>query len=191
MRFFVAVLVLALAASAAAQSRRTPALELGRQRVREGRLEEAFDLLREASREAEDARVWRELAEVADRLRLDAVALEAYETYLLRAPESAPDRPEIAGRVRVLRELIAGGRYVLEGEERPELARDPRVARSNILVDWYGRPLVLRRSTGLISLADWDGSLRRSGPERVPDLVPFPDSTGERNLGRRLARPRR
>jgi hypothetical protein len=170
-----------------ASAQRGP-LETGRQRVREGRYEEAFEYLRAAAAQNEEPAVLLELAEVADRLRLDAIALEAYERYLIRARPDAANRAEIEGRVRVLRELAAGGRYVLEGP-RTRLTREER-ATNNVLVDWYGRPLVLRRSSGVIALADWDGALQ-NGPARVPDLVPFPGASAERNLGRRLARPRR
>ena len=75
-----------------------------------------------------------------------------------------------------------------DGCHRIGLAAERTSAR-DVLVDWYGRPLVLRRSSGLVTLADWDGSIRRHAPAgpRVPDLVPFPSA--ERDLGRRLADP--
>jgi hypothetical protein len=179
--------MLVLSASVASAQRIAPtAREAARILVQAGRLERAFDTLRAVAPESRDPEVWRDLAEVADQLRLDAVALEAYETYLARRAD-APDRAEIEGRVRVLRELAAGGRYVVEGNSS-RLTRDARVAH-NVLVDWYGQPLVLRRSTGTITLADWDGSLRRPGA-RTPELVPYPAAVEERNLGRRLSTPR-
>ncbi len=150
-----------------------------RERTREGHLEEAFALVRSAAELTDDARVWLEVAEAADRLRLDEVALRAYETYLERRAD-APDREEIEARTRVLREVLAGHRYALESEP----ARGPA---AEVLVDWNGEPVVVERSGTPRALADWDGTLRALPGSRPPDLLPFP--TDNRGLGRRLSAP--
>jgi hypothetical protein len=146
----------------------------------DGRLEAAFELLRTATQQTADPVVWLEVAEVADRLRLDQIALQAYEAYLERRPD-APDRGEIRGRVRVLREIVSGNRFVLEGDTPYITQRSSRV-----LVDWYGRPLVLRR-TGIIMLHDFFDDAAPA-PRRMPDLLPFP-SPGRRSLARELSVP--
>lgn len=67
-----------------------------------GRFEDALHLFEQASLRTNEARVWLELGDAADRLRRDDVALRAYPTYLDRFPQ-APDRTEIEARVQVLR----------------------------------------------------------------------------------------
>lgn len=153
-----------------------------RRAVSEGRLEEAFSALRIAAEQTREPAVWLELAEVADRLRLDAVARDAYERYLAAFP-NAPARAELAGRVRVLRRQLANGGQGSAGEDEtlggPQLAAldagtravlerarahepsEPRCGVS-VLIDWQGRPLRLRRSSEPFLLARWDGRLHRS-----------------------------
>lgn len=184
LRASVLIALLSTATSARAQApaldeaRATALRESARQHAREGQLEEAFGLVRAAAELTADATVWLEIAEAADRLRLDEVALEAYETYLARRAD-APDRREIEGRARILREVLAGHRYALEPA--------PEAERTEALVDWNGRPVVVRRASVLLPLADWDGTLRRRPRPPTPDLLPFP--VVEDGLGRRLADP--
>lgn len=133
-----------------------------------GRIEDAFGALREAAELTRDPTVWLEVGETADRLRIDDVALAAYERYLEERAD-APDRAEIEGRVRVLRRIAAGHRYAVAPTRRG-------------LVDWEGRPVPLRRPGGLVTLAEWD-----EATPRAPELLPFPGRpTG---LGRRLSPP--
>ena len=184
--------MLALASNAAAQRRapRTeadPALEEGARAVAEGRLPDAFAAYHRATTRAPaDPRAWRALAEVAERLRVDDVALHAYRRYLELAPR-ADDHAEIAGRVHAIEQLARGARFVPEGDgesTRVVLVEAPPGSR-HVLVDWQGRPLRVRRTSELLSLADWDGSLRSEIPN---ELMPFP-TDDERGLGRRLGAP--
>lgn len=172
-------LLLAQPSSAAAQEpadepRATELREAGRAALREGHIEQAFTTFREAAALTRDPTVWLEVADAADRLRVDAVALAAYERYLEERAD-APDRAEIEGRVRVLRDVASGRRYAVAPTGRA-------------LVDWNGRPVLTRRPSQLVSLAEWDGSLGAPAPPRGPDLVPFPTPAGP-GLGRRLSAP--
>lgn len=171
-RGLVLAALIGLPHAAAAQddeARATALREAGRAALRAGQIEEAFASFREAAALTRDATVWLEVGDAADRLRVDDVALSAYERYLeLRA--DAPDRAEIEGRVRVLRELASGRRYTA-----------PAAGRA--LVDWNGRPVVMRRPAQLVSLAEWDGALE----QRERDAAPRP--AAEPGLGRRLSPP--
>lgn len=157
-----------------AEARASALRAAARRHADAGRLEEAFAAVHEASLLTGDPIVFLELGELADRLRLDEVALSAYETYLARRTD-APDRAAIVGRVRVLRLLLAGHRFV-----RP---RAPAVGVA--LVDWSGRPAASSRD--LIPLAEWDGTLRVRRPSPAPDLLPA--SVLDPGLGRRLSPP--
>ncbi|MBX3272966.1 MAG: hypothetical protein KF729_22075 [Sandaracinaceae bacterium] len=152
-----------------------------------GRIEDAYGLMRGAAERSRAASDWRELAEIADRLRLDELALSAYETYLARAPDAA-DRAEIEGRVRVLRRIVQGGRYAAppDGSTVPELIDlegrpVERAAPRNFLVDWDGRPRTARAS-GLLTLVEWDGA----APAPALDAAHVAREGG---LGRALATP--
>lgn len=204
---FAASLVMTslLPIGAQAQARDEPRAEALRERAREatraGHLEEAFGHVRVAAELTADVTVWLEVAEVAERLRMDELVVEALERYLARRPD-APDRAEVEGRLRVLSALARGGRYQPEEDGRAvRLVVDweggavvtrrrpaPSGRPVNMLVDWQGRPLVVRRTSELLSLAEWDGRVipRATAAER--ELFPFPaDAAG---LGRRLAAPR-
>ena len=155
----------------------------------EGRIEAAYPLMRDAATRSDTANDWRELAEIADRLRLDQAALEAYEAYLERAPQ-APDRPAIEGRVRVLRHILGGGGYALdaEGATVSEIVdwggrRHTRGGATDVLVDWQGRPQA--RRSELLTLAEWDGNMRPPEPPVGTTFTP----RGTTGLGRALAAP--
>lgn len=193
-----ALLVAAAAAPAAAQPRAPEAgvdvaadddaatlRARGREAVAEGRYEDAFVYFRAATARLDDggggAGAWLELAEVAERLRLDAIALEAYERYLADASEDAEGRAMIEGRLRVLRRLAEGATYVpredgravnllVDWEGRPLSSAGRPVRR---LVDWQGRPVLVRRGGQLLSFSGWDGD----------------PPAAEGGLGRRLDRP--
>lgn len=163
----------------------------GREAVREGQLAEAYALLREAAGRSDDPAAWRDVAEVAERLRLDAAAIDAYRRYLEAANDRAGDRAEIEGRLRVLQHHVDGGRYatvedgrlvaVIEPAEGDDDARPGR----DILVDWEGRPQ-RRPSSPLLALADWEGSIEPPSPRTSGDLTPRGAGVG---LGRALDAP--
>lgn len=159
---------------ASAEARSSELRAAARRHAEAGRLEEAFANIDEASRLTADATVFLELGELADRLRLDEIALSAYETYLARRTD-APDRAAIAGRVRVLRLLLRGHRF----------ARAAAPARGVALVDWSGQPNA--RSRDLIPLAEWDGTLRARPRPPAPDLLPA--TVLDPGLGQRLSPP--
>jgi len=195
-----AVLLPAIASAQERDEARAQALrERAEAAVSEGRLEEAFGHVRVAAELTEDPTVWLEVAEIADRLRMDALTVEALERYLAARPDAA-DRAEVEGRLRVLRAVEGGARFVPEEDGRavrlvvdwdgePIVTHTPRRGRGqpvNVLVDWQGRPLVVRRSSELLSLAEWDGHIRGRPRIASPELFPFPDVSG---LGRRLSSP--
>lgn len=140
--------------------------EAARRDAEAGRIEEAFIASREAAELTRDPVAFRELGELADRLRLDTIALAAYEAYLARRAD-APDRAAIEGRVRVLRLLRDGHRF------------SARPLGGDALVDWDGRPVLVRRRADLVPLAEWDGTLP-AGAARA---------SVEPGLGRRLSPP--
>lgn len=171
-----------------------------REAVAAGRLEEAFGHVRVAAELSGDPTVWLEVATVAERLRMDALVVEALHQYLERRPD-APDRAEVEGRLRVLDALARGGRYQPEEDGRTvrlvvewdggAVVTRRRPAASgrplNVLVDWQGRPLVVRRSSELLSLAEWDGRVRTRASLAGRELFPFPAEAA--GLGRRLDAP--
>jgi Flp pilus assembly protein TadD len=112
-----ALLVLA-ASSAHAQNNPDSLRAWARAEIAQGHFESALNLFRAASRHATDPRVWLEVGDAADRLRRDDIALEAYERYLVVAPD-ATDRAEIHARVAVLRSVLAGRPARAEEPDRP------------------------------------------------------------------------
>jgi hypothetical protein len=179
MAFFAAIALAPSFASAQTRREEARAAEMrrtAREHVESGRFEQAFPLLRAASALSADATVWLELGTLAERMRIDDVAIEAYQTYLARRTD-APDRAEIEGRVRLLRELAAGARYVLDERSEPVLAE----GEGSVLVDWSGRPHRMARVRELITLAEWDGTLTTRSETRERSTVP--------GLGRRLSPP--
>ena len=182
----------AWAQGAGAEARATQLRHDGMEAVALGELERAFRLVHEASGQTQDATVWLELAEIAERLRLDSVCLQAYETYLQRAPTDAANRPEIEGRVRILRHLEGGGGFVIAQDGRTVVAvvdarraaaRSERAQRTQgVIVDWQGRPHV-RTTPSSAPLARWDGQ----APETIAGDRLF--SRPSRSLARMLAAP--
>jgi len=189
----IAALCLATASPASAQSRSAGAESLraqGREAVQQGQLAEAYALLREAAAQADDPTAWRELAEVAERLRLDAAAIDAYRRYLAGAGDAVEDRAEIEGRLRVLQHHLDGGRYAAVEDGRlvaviEPAGRDDAETGQDILVDWEGRPQ-RRAPTPLLALADWEGSIEPPAPPTASELTPRGDGVG---LGRALDAP--
>jgi tetratricopeptide (TPR) repeat protein len=201
----VLLIVTALLASApaSAQTNEGQARTLrraGQRATAEGRIEEAFALFRAAAEQSRDPDVWLDLGTSADRLRMDAVAVEAYQTFLERSPNAA-NRAEIEGRLRVLRHHIGGGRYLLgsdghtiialadfEGRSRGAAPAPATARQASVLVDWQGNPQVRRTTPELLSLAEWDESPQpqdRPGSSDRGERVP-PPALG---MGRALAAP--
>jgi hypothetical protein len=158
-----------------------------------GNLELAFEASRRAASLTADPTAWRDLAEIADHLRMNEVALEAYGRYLAARPQ-ATDAREIAGRVRVLGLVRAGVRFVASDggvavDQPPEAPERPSLAQRDVLVDWQGRPVSRRPSSELLSLAEWDGPRAERAYPMPRELMPFPTPPTELGIGRRLARP--
>lgn len=78
----------------------------GQQAYNEGRFEEALGHFERAYELTQHAEILYNIATVADRLRKDKQALDAYEAYLAQRPD-AKDREHVEGRIRVLREAEA------------------------------------------------------------------------------------
>lgn len=169
--------------------------ERGRRALAEGRIEEAFGLFRVAAERTSDPEAWLDVGDAADRLRMNSVAVEAYENFLQRSPNTA-NRTEIEGRLRVLRHHAGGGSYALgsDGHTIVSLADieaspggaapAPRPRQSTVLVDWQGNPQVRRTTPELLSLAEWDDSLHT--PDSIQDGRVSEPAPG---LGRALATP--
>lgn len=106
---YAAIAVLALPLAARAQEQTDPELAeaerqftLGVADYQEGRLEDALVRFTRAHALSHAPELLYDIATIHERLRHDADALEAYETYLSLVP-SSPDRAAIEARVRVLR----------------------------------------------------------------------------------------
>lgn len=203
MRVVALVCASVLAATTAAAQGRPSSAEVhraqGREALAEGRFADAYGHLRRAAAEGDDPAAWLEVAEAADRLRMNEHALDALARYLAARPD-APDRPVVEARIRVLRQILEGARYVAsedgdtvrlihDWEGEPSLPNPPGEGAgrggANILVDWSGRPMEGRRTREMLALADWDGVIRGEGPDE-PVAPPPPEDVG---LGRRLATP--
>lgn len=76
--------------------------ERGRAAYESGAFEEALAAFQRAYELTGDAQILYNVATVADRLRRDGVALEAYEGYLAGYP-TAPDRANVEARIRAIR----------------------------------------------------------------------------------------
>lgn len=158
-----------------------------------GQLERAFEAYRRAAPLTGDPTAWRDLAEVADHLRMNEVALEAYRRYLAARPH-ASDAAEIGGRVRVLGLIETGVRFVASDgavtvDAAPEAPTRPSPAQSDVLVDWQGRPVSRRPSSELLTLAEWDNPRVERAYPMPRELMPFPGPGPSGGIGRRLARP--
>ncbi len=83
------------------------AFERGREAYESGAFEDALTAFQRAYELTGDAQILFNVATVADRLRRDELALEAYEGYLAGYPD-APDRANVEGRIRAIRASRAG-----------------------------------------------------------------------------------
>ena len=196
-------MALARPASAQVPAAQVPAAEVRANELRaqsraalaEGQIESAYRLARAAAELSTGADAWLDVAEIAERLRLDALAIRAYQAYLGRSPRGAEGRVEIEARVRVLEHHLRGGGFALSADERTVetlVDRDGGAARApgqgNVLVDWHGRPQVRQRPRSQLALAAWDDA---TVPEHQ-SLIPSSRILGSRaqqGLGRALATP--
>jgi len=96
--------------------------QAGRAAYDDGRFEDALVHFRHAHELTGNADVLYNIAPVADRLRRDEVALEAYSEFLEARPETT-DRNHIEGRIRVLRQQIERERERQNEEARRDEAR--------------------------------------------------------------------
>jgi tetratricopeptide (TPR) repeat protein len=76
--------------------------ERGRAAYEAGAFEDALTAFQRAYELTQDAQILFNVATVADRLRRDEIALEAYEGYLAGYP-AAPDRANVEARIRAIR----------------------------------------------------------------------------------------
>jgi tetratricopeptide (TPR) repeat protein len=90
--------------------------ERGRAAYEAGAFEDSLTAFQRAYELTHDAQILFNVATVADRLRRDAIALEAYEGYLAGYP-AAPDRANVEARIRAIRAAIT--------TEAVEVASDP------------------------------------------------------------------
>jgi tetratricopeptide (TPR) repeat protein len=86
-------------------ARARTAFERGRAAYDAGRFEEALEAFREAHALTGSPDLLYNIATVADRLRRDRDALDAYERYLAQRPDT-DDRENVEARIRVLREAL-------------------------------------------------------------------------------------
>jgi len=100
--------------------------EAGRVALDDGRLESALEYFSKAYELSDRPPLLYNIATVADRLRRDAEALEAFESYLQRVPDSQ-HRAAVEARVEVLRRVLAQ-RAASEPAAPPEPASAPASA---------------------------------------------------------------
>jgi len=89
--------------------------ERGREAYEAGAFDDALTAFQRAYELTHDAQILYNVATVADRLRRDQIALEAYEGYLAGYP-AAPDRANVEARIRAIRAALP----VPDEEEVPE-----------------------------------------------------------------------
>lgn len=120
-----------------------------------GSFEEALSAFQEAYRLTNDAQILYNVATVADRLRRDVVALEAYEGYLAGYP-AAPDRTNVEARIAALRSVIAAASVSAETvpeETTPEATTEPTLEAPEepMVIDEASRGAAARqREAGLV-----------------------------------------
>jgi tetratricopeptide (TPR) repeat protein len=90
--------------------------EAGRAAFNDGRFEDALGYFRRAYELSGRADLLYNIGNTADRLRREGEALDAFEQYLREVP-SSPNRREVEGRVRVMREHLGS-------QTEPPLASD-------------------------------------------------------------------
>ena len=178
--FVLAVIGAQPASAQVDEARARELLTTGRAAVAEGRLEDAYAALREAAALTANTAALLELAEIADRLRIDDVALQAYEIWLASNP-GHESHVAITGRARVLREIVRGGRYVPSPDGR----------QVRLLVDWDGRPLITQQIApgGPRPLIDWHGRPVQLPAAQPPRLIRVRFDDQNPSLGRQLDTP--
>lgn len=96
----------------------------GRQAFDNGRFEHALEAFRRAHDLTADPHLLYDIAVTLDRLRRDRDAVDAFQLYLDREPES-PDRRDVEARMRILREHLAA-RAAPPAPDAPALQREDR-----------------------------------------------------------------
>jgi|GEM_PF-699902 tetratricopeptide (TPR) repeat protein len=94
------------AAAAAVDEEARLLFEAGRRAFDDGRFEDALARFREAYRLTGRPQLLYNIGHTADRMRLDAEAIEAFEAYLAALPD-AENRREVEGRIASLRRVVA------------------------------------------------------------------------------------
>lgn len=117
------------------------AFELGTRAYEEGEFPKALSYFKRAYRLTKSPDLLYNIATVADRMRLDEDALEAYEGYIKARPGSG-DREHVEGRIRVLQGSIAERQAAeLETEEQVRRAAEEAAAKVKAerpLTKWVG-----------------------------------------------------
>lgn len=99
--------------------------EAGRIAFDQGRFEAALRYFQGSYRLSGRPALLFNIGTVADRLRQDEVALDAFRRYLAAVPDS-PERPGVLARIRILEEAVARSREAAEqGKEREKEAQEP------------------------------------------------------------------
>lgn len=108
--------------SAAVEAEARSLFEAGRSAFDIGRYEDALEHFQQAYELSGRSSLLYNVGQTADRLRLDAVALEAFERFLADNPEHA--RAEaVRARIRVLREAVSHTAAPIAGEPEPSTRR--------------------------------------------------------------------
>lgn len=94
-----------------ADARARDLFEQGRAAYQDARYEEALDLFTRAYALSKRPQLLNNIAQAADRLRLDAQALNAYERYLAEVPD-AENRPAVENRIAALKSVLESQREV-------------------------------------------------------------------------------
>lgn len=117
------------------------AFDLGTKAYEAGEFPQALGYFKRSYRLTKSPDLLYNIATVADRMRLDEDALEAYEGYIKARPKSA-DREHVQGRIRVLRKKIAE-REAEELQTEEEIRRAAEEAAAKVkaerpLTQWVG-----------------------------------------------------
>ncbi len=117
------------------------AFDLGTRAYEAGEFPKALSYFKRAYRLTESPDLLYNIATVADRMRLDEDALEAYEGYIKARPKSV-DREHVEGRIRVLKASIAEREATeLQAEEEVRKAAEEAAAKVKAerpLTRWVG-----------------------------------------------------
>jgi tetratricopeptide (TPR) repeat protein len=169
--------------------------QAGRIAFDQGRFDSALDYFQRSYELSGRPALLFNIGSAADRLRRDAVALDAFERYLEEVPDS-PDTASVQARIRVLRAAVAAEEAAPEPppEEEPGLAEDPYLEGEPVID--YGLEPAPHRSrrklgwiltsagagvafTGFVLFAT--GQVKRNDIEGAADGTPFSEVEGSTN----------